>query len=229
MKKKTVVLLVLAAMLLLGSAVGSTRAALIYYSDNYVVGINTSKIGVSLVENGKEREELLTEMLPEGEKLTLGKTYDEAISVKNTGSIDSYIRVILTKSWVDKEGKKDVTLTPALIDLHLLEGNGWIADKSAETDERVVLYYTGVVEPDETTAALSDTLRIDPAVGTKVIETVKETEEGKVITYTYEYDGYTACIEAEADAVQTHNAVDAVKSAWGVDVSIAEDGSLSLR
>ena len=67
MKKKTVVLLVLAAMLLLGSAVGSTRAALIYYSDNYVVGINTSKIGVSLVENGKERDKLLTEMLPEGE------------------------------------------------------------------------------------------------------------------------------------------------------------------
>ena len=36
-------------------------------------------------------------------------------------------------------------------------------------------------------------------------------------------------IEAEVDAVQTHNAEDAIKSAWGVDVSVSEDGALSLR
>ena len=35
-------------------------------------------------------------------------------------------------------------------------------------------------------------------------------------------------LEAEADAVQTHNAAEAIKSAWGVDVNVSEDGSLSL-
>ena len=49
------------------------------------------------------------------------------------------------------------------------------------------------------------------------------------ITYEYEYDGYMAHIDAEVDAVQTHNAKDAIKSAWGVDVNIAADGALSLR
>ena len=45
----------------------------------------------------------------------------------------------------------------------------------------------------------------------------------------YEYDGYTFNIEVEADAVQTHNAVDALKSAWCVDVTVAGDGSISLQ
>lgn len=228
-KKSTVVLLAVAAVLLAASAVGSTRAALTYYSENYVAGINTSKIDVSLVENGVETDVLLENMLPEGEALTLGKSYGEAISVKNTGSIDSYVRVILTKSWQDEDGKKDTTLTPALIDLQLVTGNGWIVDEEATTAERTVLYYTGILPAGAESSALSSTLRIDPSVGTKVIETVREEEAGKVITFVYEYDGYTANIDAEVDAVQTHNAADAIKSAWGIDAVISADGNLSLR
>lgn len=65
---------------------------------------------------------------------------------------------------------------------------------------------------------------------TEVVETT--TENGKVyktITYEYEYEGYTFEIQADVDAVQTHNVVDAIKSAWGVDVVISEDGTLSLE
>ena len=36
-------------------------------------------------------------------------------------------------------------------------------------------------------------------------------------------------LEAEADAVQTHNAQDAIKSAWGVDVDVDGNGNISLR
>lgn len=228
-KKRTVLLLAAAAVLLCGSAVGSARAALTYYSENYVAGIETSSIGVSLVENGVETDVLLANMLEEDERLTLGKDYAEAICVANTGSVDSYVRVILTKSWKDAEGKKDTTLSPALIDLNLLEGNGWVVDASAETAERTVLYYGGILPAGAVSSAISDVISIDPAVGTKVIQTVKEDTNGKIISYEYEYDGYTAHIDAEVDAVQTHNAADAIKSAWGVDVNISEDGSLSLR
>ena len=48
----TYLLLALAAVLLLGSAVGSTRAALTYYSENYTAEIQVHQIGVSLLENG---------------------------------------------------------------------------------------------------------------------------------------------------------------------------------
>ena len=49
------------------------------------------------------------------------------------------------------------------------------------------------------------------------------------ITTTYEYDGAQFVLEATVDAVQTHNAKDAIKSAWGVDVNISDDGALSLE
>ena len=67
-------------------------------------------------------------------------------------------------------------------------------------------------------------------LSTKVYETVTTDENGyTTITYEYAYDGYSFSLEAEVDAVQTHNAADAIKSAWGVDVAVSSDGILSLR
>ena len=48
------------------------------------------------------------------------------------------------------------------------------------------------------------------------------------VTTVYEYDGAAFILEAEVDAVQTHNAQDAIRSAWGVEVSVDENGRLSL-
>ena len=39
------------------------------------------------------------------------------------------------------------------------------------------------------------------------------------VTTTYKYDGVEFHVDVEADAVQTHNAQDAIKSAWGADAS----------
>lgn len=250
MKKKkfpfkitTVALLSASAVLLIGSTVGSTRAALTYYSENYSAQVTVSNIGVSLLENGEtvsrrdydtngEWNETSGELLADlkDEAVRPGKSYPEVLTVQNSGSIDSYVRVILTKSWKDSEGNKDTTLSPDLIDLDLQTGNGWIVDENASTPERTILYYTQQVGAGETTPALSDTVRIDPAVANKVEESVTTDENGyRTITYTYAYDGYTFELEAEVNAVQTHNAEDAIKSAWGTDVTVAEDGTLSLR
>ncbi len=245
------ILLIAAAVLLLASAAGSTQAALTYYSETYTAGTFLSHIGVTLIENERDISwrdyiaeaewheytgKLLEYMLEEEDdhKLVLGKTYDEVLTVRNTGAIDTYVRVTLTKSWKDENGVKNTSLSPALIDLNIVAGeNGWIIDESATTAERVVLYYTKLLPVGETTPSFTDTLRIDPSIGTKVTETVEtETENGKVyktITYEYEYDGYTFEIQADVDAVQTHNLVDAIKSAWGVDVAVSEEGILSLK
>lgn len=45
---KPVFLFAVAGLLILGSTVGSTRAALTYYSENYAVQAEVSKIGISL-------------------------------------------------------------------------------------------------------------------------------------------------------------------------------------
>ena len=195
---KPVFLFAVAGFLILGSTVGSTRAALTYYSENYAVQAEVSKIGISLLENGEiiskrdydkdnqwmeEHGELLKNLVGKDEKFALGKAYDEALTVQNSGSIDT------------------------------------------------VLYYTRLLPAGESAPAISDTLTVDPSIGTKVKEQVVSEEDGKkTIKTIYEYDGYHFTIDAEADAVQTHNAQDAIKSAWGIDVTVSEDGnSISLQ
>lgn len=138
---KPALLLSASAALLLLSTVGSTRAALTYYSENYAVEVTVSSIGVSLLENGEtvssrnydgsqwkeSTGELLTGMLKEGEAIVPGRPYEESLSVANSGAIDSYVRVNLYRSWQDANGETDTMLSPELIDLSLnLEGAaGW--------------------------------------------------------------------------------------------------------
>ena len=240
--KVTVLLLAASAVLLVGSGVGSARAALTYYSENYSVQMNMQSIGVSLVENDQvvssrdyadadkweETTEgsLLSNLLGEDEKFTPGKKYDEAISVTNSGNIDTFVRVIITKSWQDANGGKNTSLDPQLIELNYLTDNGWVVAEDQSTTERTVLYYTKALPVGESTPALSDTIRINESIASEVNKTVKD----NMITYTYKYDGYTFHLDAEVDAVQTHNAKDAIKSAWGVDVNVTEDETgLSLQ
>lgn len=241
--KITVLLLAASAVLLVGSGVGSARAALTYYSENYSAQMNMQSIGVSLLENdkvvssrdyvsnnewkGTSEGTLLTDLLGKDETFTPGKKYNEAISVKNSGTIDTFVRVIITKSWQDEKGNKNTNLSPDLIELNFLTDNGWQVAKAQSTRERTVLYYTKALKAGKPTPALSDTLRINPSIASDVTKPVpeseKESEKGKTITYTYKYNGYTFHIDAEVDAVQTHNAKDAIKSAWGVDVNVSDD------
>ena len=240
--KVTVLLLAASAVLLVGSGVGSARAALTYYSENYSVQMNMQSIGVSLVENdkvvssrdyvdedkweGTTEGSLLSNLLGKDEKFTPGKKYNEAIRVTNSGNIDTFVRVIITKSWQDANGSKNTTLDPQLIELNYLTDNGWVIAEDQSTPERTVLYYTKALPVGESTPALSDTLRINESIASEVNKTVKD----NTITYTYKYDGYTFHLDAEVDAVQTHNAKDAIKSAWGVDVNVTEDETgLSLQ
>ena len=235
--KKPALILTAAALLLVGSTVGSTRAALTYYSENYSAQMNMQSIGVSLLENdkvvssrdyvsnnewkGTSQGTLLTNLLGKDETFTPGKKYNEAISVKNSGTIDTFVRVIITKSWQDEKGNKNTNLSPGLIELNFLTDNGWQVAAAQSTTERTVLYYTKALKAGKPTPALSDTLRINPSIASDVEQNVSK--DGKTITYTYKYNGYTFHIDAEVDAVQTHNAKDAIKSAWGVDVNVSDD------
>lgn len=234
--KRTIALLSLSALLLVGSTVGSARAALTYYSEHYVAGLELSSIGVSLLENGKvvsrrdyqkngtwkgEAEgTLLDGFLAKGEHIVPGKQYSEVLSVENSGNMDTYVRVIVKTGWLDPNGG-DVpvtTLDPELVELHFLEENGWIADDDAKTPERTILYLNRVLKAGEC-VDLADSIRIKPEIREKMTAQVSKTDAGTTYTYEYAYDGYTFRVSAEVDAVQTHNGTEAIKSAWGVDAS----------
>lgn len=234
-RKVTYLLFALAALLLLGSTVGSTRAALTYYSENYIAKITVDQIGVSLLENGEivsSRDyaedgwrirsnkgdgsvngALLTNMLGENEKLALNKRYDEKLTVKNSGTIDEYVRVRIYRYWM-KDGKKVTVLSPDLIDLNLVNTGRWIKNPN-ETAECMELFYKGILRSGKETEAFADTIRVDG----KVAAEAKVETNGSAITTTYKYDGVEFHVDVEVDAVQTHNAQDAIKSAWGVDAS----------
>ena len=80
-----------------------------------------------------------------------GKHYEEKLTVSNSGNIDSYVRLIVTKRWLDKE-KKEVpatTLDPGLIELHVPDGSGWVEDESARTQERSIWYLNGILKAGE--------------------------------------------------------------------------------
>ncbi len=248
-KKGTIVLTSVAVALLLVSGIGSTQAALTYFSENYTAQVEMKDIGVTLVETSAQSTKdissrdytgsddawdttqgaLLTDMLEESDnQLQLGRAYKEELSVKNTGTINEYVRVRIYKSWTDKDGNKETTLSPSLIILHMTN-NGWIIDEDASTEERTVLYWPNILAVGETTSALSDTLTIDSSIGNKVTKTTT-VEDGVTKTTTkFNYDGVKFNLKAEVDAVQTHNVKDAIKSAWGVDVNVADDGTISLQ
>lgn len=238
-RKITYLLLAAAVVLLLGSAVGSTRAALTYYSENYTAQIHVGQIGVSLLENGdivtrrdydgdkwvETKGPLLEKMLKKdkGEKLVLNKNYAEELTVKNSGEIDEYVRVRIYKYWTKGEGdnkKKVTSLSPDLIKLNLINKEQWVnpddkLDESAKKDKECTeLYYKGILPKGEM-AAFADTISIDKQIAEDVTITTKD----NIITTTYKYDGVEFHLDVEVDAVQTHNAQDAIMSAWGVDAA----------
>lgn len=132
----------------------------------------------------------------------VGKTYNEKLSVRNVGTIDQFVRVIVRKYWVDSTGKR-VNLDPALIDVHFVTDNGWEIDEAASTPERTVLYYGDILPVGQDSSLFADKLTISSEVMRKM------TGEA------YDYEDVTIRLEARVEAVQTHNADDAMISVWG--------------
>lgn len=239
--KGTLVAFGAAMALLLLSSVGGARAALQYYSDNHVTEINTRYIGVSLVEKDGvtvTSERSNSDQLDEGElvlpnikngdneKAKVGELYSENLSVVNSGEIDQYVRVTVYKYW-EKNGVKQKDLKPEYIELGLAKGWAVDPDPRASTEERTVYYYTlgplagsnGDGNIKSSSADFVNSIRINPEVSRTV------NSDG-----TYSYQGCNFKIEVEVDAVQTHNAEDAILSAWGKTVTVdGASGSLTLN
>lgn len=185
----------------------------------------------------KQDGDLVLKTLEDDPSFQIGRKYPFVITCKNTGTIDHYLRVTVYKYWVQVgEGEKfglkgwfhglssnteklldEEKHSPATIHLGYNGSEGyntsaWAKDPDSSTAERDVYYYTGILPVGGETAPLFDTLWVDSSVAKSVItKTV-----GSLTTYTYAYDGYGFVVQAEADAVQTHNAKAAIRSAWGL-------------
>lgn len=192
--------------------------------------IEISSIGVAMVENGETLEyqggELFTKALG---KFIPGKIYQENIAVRNIGEIDEYTRVTIYKYFLDKDGDKNLELSPELINLDIGEA-GWIVDETASTPERLVIYYAHPVETGTITPPAIESIQILPEVSN--VYTISKNDDGNgnyIIATTPKYGEYSIVLNVNIDVVQVNNAKDSIKSAWGVDVDVAEDGTITLK
>ncbi len=235
----TVVLFVVAALLLGTSSVTGTQAALTYFSQTYQAQVSMQDIGVSLLENDKtvawrnyvpnsdnEWRQVTTLGPNVGELLSwakdiqfeIGKPYEEMLAVQNSGIINEYVRVTVYKYWVKEDGKKNTELDPSLIQL---EWNKDAWKVIEDTEERTVLYYSGMLSGDpsgsgngDVSAPFATKLTISPEILKKVSSS--EIKVGNTIQTVYDYDDLRFEIKAVVDAVQDHNYTDAMHSSWGV-------------
>ncbi len=254
MKKKIskgVIALVIAIALMAVGGIGGVRAALNTPSEDFTTWFYLNHLQVHLLENGRDicgghntldgENKVTGEFLQylgyeDDEKLGLvdpGRVYTEEIQAQNGSDIDIYLRMTVRKYWVNtKTGEKATDLLPSRI--HLTYGTqeyntgAWQKSEFETTTESATYYYTSVLGADGVTEPLFNRFSVDGALADAY--TVTEVREGnKVIrTWEYLYDGYACFIEADVQAIQTHNAQDAIHSQWGVYNVVTEGNGAPL-
>ncbi|WP_294238450.1 hypothetical protein [Pseudobutyrivibrio sp.] len=239
--KNPLVILAVGMLVVAASSVGATRAAITYSSQSEQVDFSTAKLQVELQEKQGDdyvavnsADSLTFPSIAEAMKtndsdksndipFTVGKKYDENVRVVNTseGGYDEYVRVYVYKYWQDGKNK-DTFLDPELINLEVADG--WYEDKTEETLERKVYYLAKPLAYNE-----SHDLIKSVTIGNEVLTYVKTVDGDKtgVVVDEYKYNGKTFYVEIMVDAVQTHNAEDAILGAWGVHVEVDDNGVIT--
>ncbi len=190
-------------------------------------------------QNSSHYNEAAAYTLGKPGKVEPGRKYTEKLQARNSNTVDEYVRIIIRKYWVDKNGNKSPVMDPALIKLTYdgspYNSGAWAVNSKEHTKESDTYYLKTVLGGDETSAPLFNELTIDREVANlanvHTTTTTTQTESGKVtvITYRYDYDDFTFYIEADVQAIQTHNASDALKSMWGVNNVSAGNGTLTVN
>ena len=227
LSKRTLALAVVAVLLFCSGGLMETRAILNIQSDDYLAEIELDHLQVHLLENGKDvcggtntlkdkvSSNLLEHMGWDGATpgtYEPGRVYKEEIAALNGSQIPQYVRLTIRKYWRDSDGDKDSTLNPELIQLtygdKAYNESVWQINDEETTTEAKTYYYSKMLEGNASTEPVVSQLRIDDSIVSP--ENIITTKKGNTITYTYKYNGYIACVEADVQALQTHNANDAI-------------------
>ena len=185
-----------------------------------------------------------------------GKIYKEEIAARNGKDISQFVRLTVRKYWVETDDKGNVVTTTDSAgnvvpkkttklhpkQIHLMykgkdgfNSDAWFENPNEKTTESSTYYYSSLLAGGADTELLFDQLMIDKKVAEREDEP-EVTKDGNrtIYTYVYMYDGYAFYIEADVQAIQAHNAQEAIESQWCQDISATYDldsdsGSLSLK
>lgn len=190
-----------------------------------------ASFGVSLLENDEIIAYRLGDDVLYGEinfdGLEIGKDIKkENIAVKNYGMAEQFVRIVIIRYWIDKDGNKNYDIDPNSIELEFTEDENWIIYENQSTVERIVAYYKKALGSNEKTSNFINSLKINPDIYDYGY-TISEDDNGN-ITVDYNISGFE--MDIEVDAVQAHgDGKDIIKSVWGLDVELSEDGSTILE
>ena len=190
--KKKVLLMGLAAVMVMGAVVGGSLAAGQASAENPV----TAPLAAATLMPADEIE------------------VKDGYKVDNTGSVDAYIRVTVTKYWADGKGKT-TDLAAENIELGL-NSEDWLQAESlfeGNSNETEVYYYKYPVPAGQSTSELLESIGI-PA------------------DLTNDYADKTVKLEAVADGVQFAGAdaadlnASGILASWGVVAELDANGNL---
>jgi len=149
---------------------------------------------------------------------SLGKTVEVTDSKVSVGSTEQYVRVVVTKTFVDENGNTLNNAKKNLADLiELTVDSVWTKD-SESTAEREVYYLTegkgllSVADAGDDFTFITG-MRLNPEVLTYLTDT--KSEDGKTVTTTFLLDGAKVTLKVEAEGIQVHNAEEAALDSWG--------------
>ena len=192
------------------------------YGNKTVGGDSRTGESKGWVTNNQEGPLVINDLKQKGaqtgdEMIKIGKTYPFEIMAKNTGTIPHYLRMVVYRYWTDANGNKivDNRYDPQMIETSFgtndYNDQFWYEDPFS-TPERSIYYYRTILPVGEMTEPLYTTLDISTDIRNYV--TIKDNQ------YEYFYNGKKFEVYIEVDAVQTHHAQDAWRSAWGVSENI---------
>lgn len=211
--KKKVLLMGLAAVMVMGAVVGGSLAAGQASAENPVTApLAAATLNIEWTGGKSDPVTLAVtdKTLMPADEIEVKDGY----KVDNTGSVDAYIRVTVTKYWADGKGKT-TDLAAENIELGL-NSEDWLQAESlfeGNSNETEVYYYKYPVPAGQSTSELLETIGI-PA------------------DLTNDYADKTVKLEAVADGVQFAGAdaadlnASGILASWGVVAELDANGNL---
>lgn len=220
--KKKLILMGIAGVLVVTTIIGGSLALIRTSSSAQATSdITTKNLAIGIYEDDKKVVDgpiILKAKVP-------GETVSKNLVIKNTlnadDGYDTYVRVTIYKTWGEMSASgngisvnntsdkfvKDSSLDQSnQIILGLGNSPKWRFVSS--TNEETVLYYSVPLKPGESTEPFLSSIKIG--------EMLKN-----------DYADKSVLLNIDADAVQAIDGVNAISSAWGVDVSVNGDGEIT--
>ena len=211
--KKKVLLMGLAAVMVMGAVVGGSLAAGQASAENPVTA-PLAAATLNIEWTGGKRDPVTLAVTDKALMPADEIEVKDGYKVDNTGSVDAYIRVTVTKYWADGKGKT-TDLAAENIELGL-NSEDWLQAESlfeGNSNETEVYYYKYPVPAGQSTSELLETIGI-PA------------------DLTNDYADKTVKLEAVADGVQFAGAdaadlnASGILASWGVVAELDANGNL---